>query len=172
MEESQFVNLLTVNYNRINSYIFCMVHNEADADDIMQETTALMWDKFDQFKTGTNFVAWALTIAKYKILSYQRDKSRNRIQFDDRVVELIEQAAKSKQLSDNTSEKISLLKTCIEKLPEKEHQIISLKFSNSFSNKKLSERVGVSVPTIYRHLARVYANLLNCINQNLNAEKI
>ena len=172
MNKNEFIELLTQNYCRINSFIFCMVPNEADSEDIMQETTALMWEKFNQYEPGTNFLAWALTIAKYKIMSYQRDKKRNRIQFDDQVTEMIETASKAKLTNDNSIEKIDALKKCLQKLPQKERQVVQLKYSNGQSNKTLADSQGVSVPTIYRHLSRIYLNLHNCINRNLSPEEL
>ena len=171
-DKREFVELLTQNYCRINSFIFCMVPNEVDSEDIMQETTALMWEKYDQYKLGTNFVAWALTIAKYKILSYQRDKQRNRIHFDDQVTDMIETAKKAKLTNDNIIEKVTALKKCIQKLPIKERKLIQLKYSNGLSNKALADSEGVSMPTIYRYLSRIYLNLLNCINQSLSPEEL
>jgi RNA polymerase sigma-70 factor (ECF subfamily) len=170
MNKRDFIGLLTQNYSRIKSFIFCMVPNEVDSEDIMQETTAIMWEKFDQYQTGTNFVAWALTIAKYNILSYQRDKKRNRIQFDDRVTEMIEAASKDKLAHDNTVEKVAALKKCIQKLSSRERKLIQLKYSSGLSNKRLSDREGISVPTIYRYLSRIYLNLLHCMNQTLSPE--
>ena len=170
MDKRKFVKLLTQNYCRINSFIFCMVPNEIDSEDIMQETTVLMWEKFNQYKPGTNFVAWALTIAKYKILSYQRDKQRNRIHFDDQVIEMIEAASKAKFTSDNTVEKVTALKKCIQKLPRKQRTILQQKYSNGLSTKMLAHGQGVSVPTVYRYLSRIYINLHNCINQVLSSE--
>jgi RNA polymerase sigma-70 factor (ECF subfamily) len=172
MGKREYIELLTQNYSRIKSFIFCMVPNEVDSEDIMQETTVIMWEKFDQYQSGTNFVAWALTIAKYRILSYQRDKMRNRIQFDDRVSEMIEAASKAKLTHDDSVEKVTALKKCIRKLSIKEREIIQLKYSNGVSNKILADREGVSVPTIYRYLSRIYSNLLHCINQRLSPEEI
>ncbi|MBN2513819.1 MAG: sigma-70 family RNA polymerase sigma factor [Sedimentisphaerales bacterium] len=172
MDRREFVELLTQNYCRVNSFIFCMVPNEVDSEEIMQETTVLMWEKFDQYKSGTNFVAWALTIAKYKILSYQRDKQRNHIQLEDQVAEMVETASKAKLTNDNTVVKVAALKKCIQKLPQKDRKIIQLKYSNGLSNKTLADNEGVSLPTIYRHLSRIYLILLNCINHSLSIEEL
>lgn len=172
MDKREFVELLTKNYCRINSFIFCMVPNEVDSEDIMQETTALMWEKFDHYKPGTNFIAWALTIAKYKILSYQRDKQRNRIQFDGQVTEMIESQSKAKLANDNTIEKVTVLKKCIQKLPKKERKLIHSKYSNGLANKTLADNEGISVPTIYRYLSRIYLNLLICMKQSLSPEEL
>ena len=171
-DRAQFVKLLTRNYCRINSFIFCMVPNAADSEDIMQETTALMWDKFDQYKLGTNFVAWALTIARYKILSYQRDMKRNRIKFDDRVIEMIETESRARLIdTQNTTEKVAVLKKCIQKLPEKDREIVVLKYQSELPTKTIASRKKVSLPTIYRRLSKIYFNLLECINRNLSLEE-
>ncbi|MEN6308397.1 MAG: sigma-70 family RNA polymerase sigma factor [Anaerohalosphaeraceae bacterium] len=172
MEKREFIELLTKNYCRINSFIFCMVPNETDSEDIMQETTALMWEKFDQYKPETNFVAWALTVAKFKILSYQRDKKRNRIQLDEHVSEMIEATSKARLTNDTTADKIIALKKCIQKLSRKERNLILLKYSNGLSNDKLADREGISMPTIYRYLSRIYLNLLHCINQSLSPKEL
>ena len=172
MKKQEFLKLLAANYQRINSYIFCNVPNQADSEDIMQETMVLMWEKFNEYNPGTNFAAWALTIAKYKILSYKRDKSRNRIHFDDNVVELIEDVSRAKQTKDNMPDKIGAMKKCIEKLPGNERKIIQLKYAKGFSNDKLSSSLEISIPTIYRRLTKIYLNLLICINKSLNTEEI
>ena len=125
-----------------------------------------MWEKFDQYKSGTNFVAWAMTIANFKIMSYRRDKARNRIRFDDHVMEMIETISKDKLSHDNTAEKIAILKDCIRKLPKKERQLIQSKYSGDYSNSKLAENLGISIATIYRRLSNIYSNLLRCISKN------
>lgn len=172
MDKINFVELLTQNYSRIKSFIFCMVPNEADSEDIMQETTSLMWEKFDQYTVGTNFVAWALTIAKYKILSYQRDKKKDRIRFDDQVMDMIETASRARLSHDNVAERVATLKNCIQKLPKRERHIIQQKYSKGLPNNKLATNEGVSLPTFYRYLSRIYLNLLHCVSQNLRAQEL
>ena len=172
MDKQEFLKLLAANYQRINSYIFCMVPNQADSEDIMQETIILMWEKFDQYVPDSNFIAWALTIAKFKILSYLRDASRSKVHFDDSVVEMIESTSMSKQNNENMSDKIAAIKKCIEKLPVNERKIIQLKFSRGLDNNKLSKSLGISTATIYRRLSKIYLSLLVCINRSLNVEEI
>ena len=53
------IELFSSNYNRIKSFIFSLVPNTSDADDVMQETSRIIWEKFEEFEVGTNFLAWA-----------------------------------------------------------------------------------------------------------------
>ena len=52
--------LMTRHQRQIFGYIYTLVPNRADAEDILQETSLVICEKFDEFKEGTDFVAWAL----------------------------------------------------------------------------------------------------------------
>ncbi len=88
--KSGFVGYLTKDYYKIHSYILTMVPNKADAEDVLQTAIADMWEHFEDFEEGTNFLAWASTIAKYHVLTYRKKRSRSRVHFSDKAVELIE----------------------------------------------------------------------------------
>ncbi|HRS72819.1 MAG TPA: hypothetical protein P5175_13345, partial [Anaerohalosphaeraceae bacterium] len=45
----EFVSLLTAQQTRIYAYILSLVPNFSDADDILQDTTKIMWERFDDF---------------------------------------------------------------------------------------------------------------------------
>ena len=68
----EFVSLITANQRRIYAYILTLVPNFNDADDVMQETTATMWERKKDFQPGTDFVAWGARIAYFKILEYRK----------------------------------------------------------------------------------------------------
>lgn len=168
-DKKQYISLLTANYCRISSYISCLVPVHNDAEDVMQETTALMWEKFNTYEPGTDFLAWALAIARYKVLSYRRDKARSRLRFDDNVIELIDNVSKVKLHNEQSTAKIGYLKECIGKLTKSEYLLIKLKYSQNYTNKKLAGRTGVSVNTISRHLSRIYHNLSVCVNYKMRS---
>jgi len=72
----EFVTLLTAQQARIYAYILSLVPNFNDADDLLQDTTKLMWEKFDDFVLGTDFLAWGKKIAYYQIMDYYRNKRK------------------------------------------------------------------------------------------------
>ena len=49
----------------------------SEVRDIQQEVNILLWEKMDQFKLGTNFGAWACTVAYYKVLDYRKKQKKN-----------------------------------------------------------------------------------------------
>ena len=96
-----FVSLISTNQRRILAYIITLVPNRSDAEEIMQETTALMWEKKSEFTLGTDFVAWGTRIAYYKILNYRKKAIKNRqLVINDEQFKKIEMQAieKSRQV--------------------------------------------------------------------------
>jgi len=50
----EFMRLFLVSQRRILSYVMVLVPNFATAEDIVQESAAVMWEKFGQFTPGTD----------------------------------------------------------------------------------------------------------------------
>ncbi len=65
------------------AYILSLLPNREDANDVLQDANLVMWRRSDEFVEGTNFLAWAYQIARYKVLAHHRDCHRDRHIFDD-----------------------------------------------------------------------------------------
>jgi RNA polymerase sigma-70 factor (ECF subfamily) len=70
-----------MNYQRIYNFILMLVASHNNADDIMQETTLAMFEKFNSFEKGSDFLAWAKTIAKYKTLEFLKTQKKDKVVF-------------------------------------------------------------------------------------------
>jgi len=64
---SELVQLMMKYQRRIFAYIHTLVPSRSDAEDILQETSLTICQKFSDFKTGTNFYSWACQIAYWKV---------------------------------------------------------------------------------------------------------
>src|SRR5579872_6953512 len=85
----QFVRLFLQNQKRIHGLILALVPRSPDADDILQEASAVLWQKFGEFKLGTNFAAWALRIARYQVLAYYTSQKRQRARLSDESLDAV-----------------------------------------------------------------------------------
>ena len=56
--------------SRIYAYILMLVHNHNDAEDLLQETASILWEKFDEYIPEKSFAAWAVGIARNKIYNF------------------------------------------------------------------------------------------------------
>lgn len=169
-EKASFVNLLTANYYRIHAYVLSMVPNDSDVDDIMQETVTLMWQNFDRFQPGTNFVSWAVTIAKFQVLKYQKQRKRSRLVLSDEVYDLL--ISENHSIQEQSHERFRALRDCLQKLPEKEQNFIKLRYMDGATAKMVAQKIGASIDAVYRHGAKLNDMLLRCVRTALAGGQI
>jgi RNA polymerase sigma-70 factor (ECF subfamily) len=60
-----FASLITSSQQRLYAYIRSLLDNSASAWDVLQETNVVLWKKQAEFQMGTNFDAWAFTVARF-----------------------------------------------------------------------------------------------------------
>ncbi len=166
MKKDIFFKLFLQNNKKLFTYIVSCVPNYADAEDILQEVTSVLWQKFDTYEQGTNFYAWAKQIAKYKISYYYRSQKNVR-RFDSEVLENILEA--NDEIVSSHDSRAVALQGCLNKLSRSDLELIKLRFQENISVRKISLDNNISVSKLYKHLAKVYALLGNCINKTLLA---
>ena len=159
----EFVSLITSNQRRIYSYILTLVPNLSDSDDILQETTALMWERKCDFKSGTDFAAWGARIAYFKILDHRKKVNKNRQLIADKQFSRF--AEEALEQSEHVNTMIQKLEECVKKLPESDRLLIHMRYSIGFSAKKISTRVNKSIRSVYLGISRIQGLLLRCIER-------
>jgi RNA polymerase sigma-70 factor, ECF subfamily len=165
-KEPEFVRLLTRHSSQIYGFILMLSVNRADAEDILQDTSVVLWEKFDTYKPGTSFQAWACQIAYYETLS--RRRSQRRMQYlSDTTLALLANDALS--IMEQTDLDKDALADCLEKLGEKDRRLIEQKYFVQLSTHEIAERSARSVHAIYRALSRVHGLLLRCMRRALES---
>ena len=165
----QFLPLLTANHHRIYGYILSLLPVRADADDIMQEATLIMWKKFRDFHPGTDFVSWGIAIARNLLLNYRKNKYNKVLHLNDEAIKVIE--AKSEGFMKKVDTRMDVLKQCVKKLPSRDRLLIRLRYEFEMPVKIIAERLGKNLKTIYKSMARIQDVLARCIRRTLVAEE-
>ena len=164
-KESRYIRLLTANHVRIKSFIFSMLPNEADADDVMQDASIIMWKKFDSYVPETDFTSWAVTIAKYKVLEFRRKNFSDGLMLDNTVLEML--AKDSLSVSEHTQERTEKLMECVKELTDVDRDFIQQKYSYGLTLKKLAGRFGLSISSAFRNNARIHGLLHGCVQRKM-----
>jgi RNA polymerase sigma-70 factor, ECF subfamily len=160
----EFVALIERHTGRILAYIDALLTNWADAEDIFQDTCMVLWEKFDEFKPGTNFLAWALRIADFRVMRFHTNKSR-RVAFTEDLrntlmANLAKQAADEDPIAD-----LKQLSTCMDKLPESDRRMVGLCYIENVPVRNIAEAFGRSPQSVHNSLARIRRWLLDCIRR-------
>jgi len=89
----ELVMLLTQHQRRIFSYIYTLVPDRHAAEDLLQETSMVICDKFDSFTTGTDFAAWACQIAWWQVRAARQKYARSKVIFDEPLLQAVAETA-------------------------------------------------------------------------------
>src|SRR5438309_3256630 len=91
----RLMTLMTRHQRQIFSYIYVLVPNRSDAEDLLQETSLVICEKFHEFRDGSDFVAWACQIAYWRV-RYSRQKfARSKVVFNQELLDVVAQTASS-----------------------------------------------------------------------------
>ncbi len=164
----QFVLLFTRSQPALLSYVLSMLPRWSDAEDVVQQTSLVLWRKFDEFQPGTDFVSWACQIAKYKVLNYRRQIGRDRHVFCEALLHVLadEGVADLERLEAERH----ALRQCLNRLDRSERDLIEQCYAEGSVIKQVAERRGDLPSRLYKRLDRIRAALLRCIEAALARE--
>ena len=161
---SQFVSLLTMHQSQLRAFIFPALGNHSDAMDVLQRTNLKLWEEADRYRQDAPFLPWALCIARFEILSYLRDRKRERVIFQTDVVVLM------CMMGEDTTDELEhwpdrqqALNQCLKKLSPPTRQIIDLRYVENRSLKDIAQATSRSIDSIKSLMLRTRRSLRNCI---------
>src|SRR5947209_16317243 len=88
-----FLRLFLQNERRLFAYILTLLPDRVDAEDVLQEASLVMWDKFDPDNPPNDFTAWGCRIAYFKVLDFRKKRQRSRVQFSQPLLERLAESA-------------------------------------------------------------------------------
>ncbi len=169
-KSTKFFQLYASVHGRLLSYIMMMVHNQAASEDLLQETAAIMWEKFEQFQEGTNFSAWAFSIARNKAFEYLRDNQKTKKLFRSEFYERLAHVAE--ESTNDCSLRIKALDVCLKKLNGNDQKLVDLRYRSNVPIKDISLKTGKPISTLYRHFSKIMGLLRICISRSLAEQDI
>ncbi|QNN20891.1 sigma-70 family RNA polymerase sigma factor [Planctomycetales bacterium ZRK34] len=164
----QFIAALTGNQRRLFAFIFSLVPDPVEAEEILQQTNLKIWERADQYDLSREFMPWASQIAYYEILYHQRHTRRAGSPFDAKLIEQLAGEAAAPMQSDEA--RLQALEHCIRGLPPNHRQLIEQRYGGNLSVKQLAQQRGATPGGLSQLLFRIRAALLTCIQRRLTAE--
>jgi len=152
----------------LRRFIRSLLPTAVDADEVLQQTAIVIWRKFEQYDPATNFMKWACVIARFEALAYRRKMARDRLVFREDVMELM--ADEGIEELDSRRAEHAALESCLEAMPEKQRQFLTLAYTQGIKTKELAEEAGSSAAAFYMRLKRLRLQLLQCVESKLKTE--
>ena len=162
--QSEFVRLFSQHASQLFGFVLVLTGNRSDAEDIVQNASVVLWEKFDAYQPGTSFLAWARKIAYLETLAARRKSTRMRILSDEAWEALASDALAT---SDDVSERQAALGECLEKLVAADRKLLEQKYFSQLSVAEIAALQSRGDSSIYRALSRIHQQLLRCVNRTL-----
>lgn len=169
INQEDFVRLYSRHERNVRAFVTSLLPHWEGVDEVMQETSLVMWRKFDQFdpdRPGSNFIDWAFMIARYEVLRYRRKKATSRLVFSEDVYELL--ATEAAEVAADQPARHRALQDCLTRLEPAQLKLIQPVYADGISIKDAAAMVGRTPTGLYKALARIRRNLRRCIELTLS----
>ena len=167
LPNKQLMLLMTQHQRQIFSYIYTLVPNRHDAEDLLQETSLVICEKFNEFQPGTDFVAWACQIAWWRVRSARQKFARSKVVFDDGVLAAV--AYTAAEMTDEIDSRHVALEQCLRKLHPRDRELIITRYEPGSSVEEAARHSDRSVTAAYKALGRIRKLLFDCVTNQLTA---
>ena len=157
--------LLNGTHAMLLRYVLSLVANRHDAEDVLQRASVVMWKRFGTFESGTDFVAWATTIAFYEVKNFQRVTGRSRLDFDDDLMQTL--AAERAQHVLRWSPRMEALEVCVEKLDPAQRKLVEKIYTQGIDVGAVARQQGRAPQTIYNQLNFIRRALAECVERRM-----
>lgn len=172
--QARFMRLYAKHQRRVQAFIATFLYTQSDVEDVLQDTSVILWQKFDQFEpqspetADADFGSWARSVARLEVMRAMRQHGRSSISFDESVLDLIadEQAA----MSDELDARRAALSSCMGKLAEADRALIQSCYVGDKQIKDIADELGRPHNSVYKSLGRIRGSLLRCIKITVRSE--
>ncbi len=165
-----FLRMFLQNERRLYAYILTLLPQRADADDVLQETSLVMWDKFDADAPPTEFLAWGRRVAYNKVLDFYKKSQRARVRLSQVFLDRMSEAAAGATEALEVDDRREALASCLAKLTQRDRDLLTRRFADGATTQSTSEQLGRSVDAVYKALAKLRQVLFNCVQKTIARE--
>ncbi|HWL09005.1 MAG TPA: sigma-70 family RNA polymerase sigma factor [Planctomicrobium sp.] len=162
----KFLELFLQHRDRLFSHIFSLIPHEADAEDVFQRCSIVLWKKFDEFDPSGSFLAWSYGVAVNEVRNFLKTRRRSRLAFLPDVIELLSEERLSNQ--DDYSDRMLALQDCVDQLRPEERHLVRIAYWGEQTVKEFAEATDASLQVMYNRLSKIRRTLLACIQRKLS----
>jgi RNA polymerase sigma-70 factor (ECF subfamily) len=154
---------------KLHAFIVSLVWNPADADDVLQETNLVLWQKAAEFDVARPFLPWAMRFAQFQALAWLKARQRQRVIFDSDLVRMLASEAAAEPLFDPRRIAVA---SCLQKLKRPQRDLVLKRYEPNGSVNAMAGVMGITPKAVSDRLRRIRVALLECVNRALARESL
>lgn len=167
----EFLALISPCQSRLFGYLYSLLHNLDDTEDVLQQAVLAMWRRFDEYDRGRSFLPWAMQFAKLTALNFIRANRRGRMVFNEELLlTMAESAAAENEDAEDPAAYQDALLRCVERLAAGDRDLIRLCYFEKCGISAVAARLGRAPQSVCNSLRRIRGLLFDCIEDSVGGE--
>ena len=138
MEADTFKRIFLPLHAKLYRMAYRFVENQADAEDMLQECYIKLWQKRHEWASVQNPESFSVTIIKNVCLDFLRKKKPENVSTDN-----LQLSIDSSEMQIEERERLEKIQTIIARLPEKQQQVLKLKYWYDWSDEDIEKQTGL-----------------------------
>lgn len=142
------------------AYLRGLLGSAQDADDVCQEVSLVLWERFAEYDDRYPLLAWALGIARNHAARWRQAHRRDPAWLPADVEEKLARTAA--ELEEELAGRRRALELCIEKLGANARELLTLRYTRQLSLQQISRMRGMSLNAVNKALGKIRQFLSEC----------
>ena len=139
-------------------------------EDITQQVFLEFMAKESQWDLSKDARPLLATMTRHIAMRQWRERTRQQPDVVQKLADHIRLLAEEREVPPRYEEEIGVLRSCLQKLPEKSRELVELYYYNDIGTPQIAEQINMKADTVCRALSRVREKLRECIQQSMNQE--
>lgn len=143
-----------------------MLASAEETEEVVQQVFVRVFFRLEQYRAGEDFGVWIRSIARNCVRDRLRAasrESRRLLAYRERLLAEEDDAAAMVE----EKRRYDALQKCLQKLPERQREILHLHYHQDLKFAEVAERLGGSAEAVRRMASRVRMALRECIQRRL-----
>jgi len=170
-DEAAFVQVMSRYQSKIFSTVLNLLHNRADAEEIVQDTFIRAHRGLAKFRGDSSLATWlyriAVNLARNRYWYFFRRRRQDSLSLDHALgddsdatfADLVASEAQDPAQETATEEFSTLIASCMEKLESRHREILTMRNILNLSYEDIAQSLRINVGTVKSRIARARENL-------------
>ena len=145
--------------NPFRAYVYSIVRNQVETDDILQDAYIKMIEKKDQYDNTKNIKAWTMGFIRLQILKWRQGKAREKLIFSEDVIDAIDETIITEKTYNELEDRLEKMEEALPKLTKDSYNILRMKYFENKKNVEIAEHLGKSIAAVEMSLTRARREL-------------
>jgi RNA polymerase sigma-70 factor, ECF subfamily len=151
----------------LHSFVYAIVRDPHLTEDILQQVAVVLWSKFSEFEEGTDFGAWARSVAFREILSTRRSEARAHRHLDEVCARQILAAYERRQVAVGSTSHRQALRKCLDGLGGTLRELMHCRYSLQMSSREIAQKLSKTAQAVDALVYRTRKTLSDCVRARL-----